>query len=49
MAKRISDAEFSDADGVADWRVLFWGAKTSFDTDDFAHHVVNIATWQGRE
>lgn len=32
----ISDAEFSAADGVADWRVLFWGAKTLYVTGDFA-------------
>lgn len=36
MAKLISDAEFSSADGVADWRVLFWGAKTLYVTGDFA-------------
>lgn len=36
MAKRISDAEFSTAEGVAEWRVLFWGAKTLFRTRDFA-------------
>lgn len=36
MAKRISDAEFSTAEGVAEWRVLFWGAKTLFKTRDFA-------------
>ncbi|MDQ0820802.1 4a-hydroxytetrahydrobiopterin dehydratase [Arthrobacter sp. V4I6] len=36
MATLISDAEFSSADGVADWRVLFWGAKTLYQTGDFA-------------
>lgn len=35
MATRISDAQFSSDDGVADWRVLFWGAKTLFETGDF--------------
>ena len=36
MATAISDAEFSSADGVAEWRVLFWGAKTLYETGDFA-------------
>lgn len=36
MAEHISDADFSNADGAADWRVLFWGAKTLFATGDFA-------------
>jgi len=36
MATAISDAEFSGADGVAEWRVLFWGAKTLYETGDFA-------------
>ncbi|MDP9695616.1 UNVERIFIED_ORG: 4a-hydroxytetrahydrobiopterin dehydratase [Arthrobacter globiformis] len=36
MATQISDAEFSSADGVAEWRVLFWGAKTLYETGDFA-------------
>jgi len=36
MAEQISDAEFSSADGVSDWRVLYWGAKTLFPTGDFA-------------
>ena len=36
MAEQISDTEFSAADGIADWRVLFWGAKTLYETGDFA-------------
>ncbi|WP_207456988.1 VOC family protein [Herbiconiux sp. SYSU D00978] len=36
MVERISDADFSSADGVEDWRVLFWGAKTLYGTGDFA-------------
>lgn len=36
MATPISDAEFSAAAGVEDWRVLFWGAKTLYQTGDFA-------------
>jgi 4a-hydroxytetrahydrobiopterin dehydratase len=36
MAEQISDAAFSAAEGVADWRVLFWGAKTLYQTGDFA-------------
>ena len=36
MATGISDAEFSSADGVAEWRVLFWGAKALYETGNFA-------------
>jgi 4a-hydroxytetrahydrobiopterin dehydratase len=36
MAEQISDAEFSAAEGVEDWRVLFWGAKTLYETGDFS-------------
>lgn len=36
MATHLSDAEFSEADGVDDWRVLFWGAKALYETGDFA-------------
>ena len=36
MARLISDAEFTSADGVADWRVLFDGAKVLYQTGDFA-------------
>jgi 4a-hydroxytetrahydrobiopterin dehydratase len=36
MAKQITDAEFSTTDGVAEWRALFWGAKTLYETGDFA-------------
>jgi len=36
MTEQISDSDFSAAEGVADWRVLFWGAKTLFRTGDFA-------------
>jgi 4a-hydroxytetrahydrobiopterin dehydratase len=43
MAKQISDAEFSAADGVADWRVLFWGAKTLYETGDFATGAAFVA------
>lgn len=35
MATQISDAEFSAADGVDEWRALFWGAKTLYETGDF--------------
>ena len=27
MTDSISEADFSIADGVADWRALYWGAK----------------------
>jgi 4a-hydroxytetrahydrobiopterin dehydratase len=36
MPTQITDAEFQNAGGVDDWRVLFWGAKTLYRTDDFA-------------
>lgn len=36
MANPISDADFSHAEGVSDWRVLFWGAKALYETGDFA-------------
>jgi 4a-hydroxytetrahydrobiopterin dehydratase len=36
MPTPITDAEFQNAAGVADWRVLFWGAKSLFRTPDFA-------------
>lgn len=36
MAQQISDGDFSAAEGVADWRVLFWGAKTLYETGEFA-------------
>lgn len=36
MPERITDADFSAADGVTDWRALFWGAKTLYETGDFA-------------
>jgi 4a-hydroxytetrahydrobiopterin dehydratase len=36
MAKLISSAEFSAADGVAEWRVLYGGAKALYETGDFA-------------
>lgn len=34
--EQISDKDFSAAEGVADWRVLFWGAKALYETGDFA-------------
>ena len=39
MADWISDADFSAAEGVEDWRVLYWGAKTLVRTGDFASGV----------
>ncbi|WP_345764799.1 VOC family protein [Diaminobutyricibacter sp. McL0608] len=36
MAQQISDAEFSSADGVDEWRALYWGAKILYETGDFA-------------
>ena len=36
MTDSMSEADFSIADGVADWRALYWGAKAYFRTGDFA-------------
>lgn len=36
MSGTITAAEFTDADGVDDWRVLFQYASTRFDTGSFA-------------
>jgi 4a-hydroxytetrahydrobiopterin dehydratase len=43
MVTRISDADFSEADGVAEWRALFWGAKAHYETGDFATGVQLVA------
>ena len=42
MTEQITDAHFSSAAGVEDWRVLFWGAKTLYETGDFATGVTFI-------
>src|SRR5215218_3345558 len=47
MATAITDAEFSSADGVAEWRVLFWGAKTLYETGDFATGAKLVAAIAG--
>ena len=36
MPTPITDQQFQTAAGVSDWRVLFWGAKTLYRTEDFA-------------
>jgi 4a-hydroxytetrahydrobiopterin dehydratase len=36
MTESISEADFSAASGVEDWRALYWGAKAYFRTGDFA-------------
>jgi 4a-hydroxytetrahydrobiopterin dehydratase len=36
MAEQITEQFFSEAEGVSDWRVLFWGAKTCYLTGNFA-------------
>lgn len=36
MAEPISETEFSTTDGLEEWRVLFLGAKTLYETGDFA-------------
>jgi len=43
MVEQISDADFSVAEGVADWRVLFWGAKALYETGDFATGAAFVA------
>ena len=43
MATPISDQEFFDAEGVGDWRVLYWGAKTLFRTGSFARGAELVA------
>lgn len=43
MATAISDREFSEAEGLSDWRVLFWGAKTLFRTGTFARGAELVA------
>jgi 4a-hydroxytetrahydrobiopterin dehydratase len=36
MTGVISEADFSAASGVEEWRALYWGAKAYFRTGDFA-------------
>lgn len=43
MTEQISDAEFAAAEGVGDWRPLFWGAKAHFLTGDFATGAAFVA------
>jgi 4a-hydroxytetrahydrobiopterin dehydratase len=43
MAAWISDTQFFEAEGVDDWRVLYWGAKTLFRTGDFATGAALVA------
>ncbi len=43
MTTAISDADFSRADGVSDWRVLYWGARAYFRTGDFATGAAFVA------
>ena len=43
MVEQITDADFSVAEGVADWRVLFWGAKALYETGDFATGAAFVA------
>jgi 4a-hydroxytetrahydrobiopterin dehydratase len=44
MAEQISDSEFSSAEGVAEWRVLFWGAKALYRTGNFATGARFVST-----
>ncbi len=43
MANALSEAEFSSADGVGDWRVLYWGARAYFRTGAFATGAAFVA------
>lgn len=36
MAEPITEAQFASSAGVEGWRPLYWGAKTLFETGDFA-------------
>jgi len=40
---QVSEAEFHAADGVDDWRALFWGAKALYRTTDFAEGARFVA------
>jgi hypothetical protein len=48
MATRISGSEFASDDGVTDWQVLFWGAKTLFRTGDFTTGAKLVASPRNR-
>ena len=43
MTESISEADFSTANGVEDWRALYWGAKAYFRTGDFATGAAFVA------
>jgi 4a-hydroxytetrahydrobiopterin dehydratase len=43
MAEPLTDKEFSEAEGVDDWRVLYWGAKTLYRTGSFARGAELVA------
>lgn len=50
MTDSISEAEFSAASGVEEWRARYWGAKAYFRTGDFATgaaFVTEIAQYAG--
>ena len=40
---QLSEADFHAAEGVDDWRALFWGAKALFRTADFAEGARFVA------
>lgn len=43
MSTQITDSQFSAAEGVAEWRALFWGAKALYNTGDFATGAALVA------
>lgn len=43
MPTPITDSQFTASEGVDDWRVLYWGAKTLFRTGSFARGAELVA------
>lgn len=42
MSEPITPQQFHEADGVEDWRALFWGAQAHFRTGSFAKGVALV-------
>ncbi|ANJ28088.1 hypothetical protein ATC03_16590 [Agromyces aureus] len=42
-SEKITPKQFHDADGVDDWRVLYWGAHAFFRADSFAQGASFVA------
>jgi 4a-hydroxytetrahydrobiopterin dehydratase len=41
--QQISESQFHEAEGVDDWRALFWGAKAHYLTSDFGSGAAFVA------